>query len=198
MGLGWGLLVSATRKANNGSARRTESLTTAGPLAGLIRALPSPQVLQTRSRRVRARRCSGVLLPPRGEEGCRARAIACTCRDKSSGIVVSSVACCCARPSQSCEDGPLRHPYVASLEADEIPLASKVFGQSGCGGNAQSSQLSAPPVRYSVGRVSKKFFSLRIETCSDIQGKRCSAPSYTRGSPMLLARWLAYHFAVSM
>lgn len=42
---------------------------------------------------------------------------------------------------------------------------------------AQSSQLSAPPVRYSVGRVSKKFFSLRIETCSDIHGKRCSAPS---------------------
>jgi len=77
-------------------------------------------------------------------------------------------------------------------------LRTAAGGRGSIGGNAQSSQLSAPPVRYSVGRVSKKFFSLRIETCSDIQGKRCSAPSYTRGSSMLLARWLAYHFAVSM
>jgi hypothetical protein len=34
-------------------------------------------------------------------------------------------------------------------------------------------------VRYSNGRVSKKLFSLPIETCSDIHGKRCSTPSYT-------------------
>src|SRR5699024_7857802 len=53
-------------------------------------------------------------------------------------------------------------------------------GGGGCAaalpGFSQSSQFRAPPVWYSMTRVSKKFFSLLRSTISDIHGNGFSAP----------------------
>jgi hypothetical protein len=53
------------------------------------------------------------------------------------------------------------------------------------------SQLSAPPVWYSVTRVSKKFFSFFRSSTSDIQGKGLVAPAYCSGRPIWEQRRLA-------
>lgn len=49
-------------------------------------------------------------------------------------------------------------------------------------GFAQS-HTSAPPVWYSVTRVSKKFFSLRRFTCSSSQGSAFAAPGQGSSTP---------------
>ena len=49
---------------------------------------------------------------------------------------------------------------------------------------ALQSQLSAPPVWYSMTRVSKKFFSFLRSIISDIQGKGLDAPENNRSSPI--------------
>jgi hypothetical protein len=49
---------------------------------------------------------------------------------------------------------------------------------------ALQSQLSAPPVWYSMTRVSKKFFSFLRSIISDIQGKGLDAPENSRSSPI--------------
>ena len=53
------------------------------------------------------------------------------------------------------------------------------------------SQLKAPPVWYSVTRVSKKFFSFFRSRTSDIHGKGLLTPGYCSGRPIWLQRRLA-------
>jgi hypothetical protein len=60
-------------------------------------------------------------------------------------------------------------PYVARISSYESHNAK-----------SSQSQLIAPPVWYSVTRVSKKFFSLHRLVCSSIQGRVSRCPTFGR------------------
>lgn len=56
------------------------------------------------------------------------------------------------------------------------------------------SQLSAPPVWYSITRVSKKFFSFFRSMISDIHGNGLVVPGYSSFRPIWVRRRLAMNF----
>src|SRR3990172_4442654 len=56
---------------------------------------------------------------------------------------------------------------------------------------ADQSHVNAPPVWYSVTRVSKKFFSFFRSSSSLIHGKGLVAPGYCSGRPIWAQRRLA-------
>ena len=87
-----------------------------------------------------------------------------------------------------------RGRYALSLH----PTAAACMRAAHCAGagvvallHRYQSQLSAPPVWYSMTRVSKKFFSFLRSIISDIHGKGLDAPENSRSRPICWQRRLA-------
>ena len=60
--------------------------------------------------------------------------------------------------------------------------------------NLDQSQLNAPPVWYSITRVSKKFFSFFKSMISLIHGNGLVVPGYSSFKPICVKRRLAMNF----
>src|SRR5690349_21657429 len=76
--------------------------------------------------------------------------------------------------------------------------SEKMRSLAALGMTHRHSQLSAPPVWYSVTRVSKKFFSFLRSMTSLIHGNGFSAPGYSCLMPICAQRRLAMNFRYSL